>query len=196
EFGVAQGGVRVGLPTGTGGEITGLSKPFLDDVYAFTAESINRVRVAGSADITVQTVNSSVGCIAHQSIRQVGNDLFFVSERGVHSLLATERYGDVEQEFLSAPIQRIWNRINPERLRQAWATYWKQRDLYILCIPARGTRGLQSSGNPAVTWYGLDQNFMLVLHVSSRRWALWDFPGTAIAMHDSNIGPGYPVPFV
>ena len=46
-----------------------------------------------------------IPCVAHQTIVEYLNDLAFVSARGIHSMSATEQFGDLKEGFLSFPIQ-------------------------------------------------------------------------------------------
>lgn len=50
----------------------------------------------------------NVPCAAHQSIVAYQNDLAWVSTRGVHSLQATDAYGDMADGFLSFPIKDLF----------------------------------------------------------------------------------------
>ncbi len=43
-----------------------------------------------------------------QSLVAYLNDLAWISQRGIHSLTATEQFGDMREGFLSFPIQHLW----------------------------------------------------------------------------------------
>ncbi|MDO8704883.1 MAG: hypothetical protein Q7J84_08055 [Sulfuricaulis sp.] len=52
--------------------------------------------------------NRGVPCVAHQTVVTYLNDVAFLSNRGLHSLTATEAFGDLKEGFLSFPIQSIF----------------------------------------------------------------------------------------
>lgn len=54
----------------------------------------------------IEPVTFGLGCISHNSAVAVDmDDIYFASERGFHSLVVTEKFGDFEGAFLSASIQ-------------------------------------------------------------------------------------------
>ena len=153
--------------------VTGLSDGFYGDLYAFTGRTINRIRVLGDALPQREVISQSVGCSGNQTIKSVGNDLVWISEKGVHSLMTTQKYGDVESSFLSAPIQRLWDRINPKNMERACAVYSPKDELYLLAIDTGQAASLSVAG---------DGPMILVLHVPSGRWSVWDIPATAMTV--------------
>lgn len=151
--------------------VTGLSDSFYGDIYAFTTRSINRCRVDGQNFLARDIVSQAIGCSGNQTIRSVGNDLIWISEKGVHSLITTQKFGDVEESFLSLPIQRLWDRINPENMQLAQAVYVPKQELYLLAIDTGQASSLSIAGNGPT---------ILCLHVPSGRWSVWDIPATAL----------------
>lgn len=154
-----------------GDVVTALSPTFYGDIYAFTADSISRISAPSVSQLQRESVSDSLGCASHAGVVQVGNDLFFPSARGVHSLLTTQKFGDVETEFLSAPIQRLWNRIDPADLERSSACYDPQRGLYLLAVPDRH-----------MAFGGTHTTKVLVLHVQTRRWSVWDVAAECVAL--------------
>lgn len=183
-FQFSEGAVRIGVSDRSGRPITGLSGAFYGSVYAFTEDSISRVRAGGPTDLEREQVSDTIGAASNPSIIQVNNDLVFASTKGLHSLVTTQKYGDVESRFLSAPIQALWNRLDPESIRQATATYYAKKNLYLLCIrdTARALGGEYDTK-------------ILVLHVPSARWAVWDVQAEALCI-SSHWGWGQPIPLV
>lgn len=52
--------------------------------------------------------STGIPCVSHQTIVSYMNDLAFLSARGIHSLSATDQYGDMKEGFLSFPIQSVF----------------------------------------------------------------------------------------
>jgi hypothetical protein len=70
-------------------------------------------------------MSDGIGCISHNSITPVENtELLWVSERGVHSMSATDTYGAFDAAFVSADIQRTFNEdFTKSRLPFVWGAY-------------------------------------------------------------------------
>jgi len=86
-------------------------------------------------DFAMSEVTKAIGGASHHTIQNVGNDQYFVSPYGVHSLLTTEKFGDYEDAFLSHDIRDLWNRgVNSDYLRFAWAVNNEPADRYELLL--------------------------------------------------------------
>ena len=98
---VAAGGGQ--LPTGT--DVVQI-KPFRDNLFIFGANAIKKIIVdAGTGDFVVDNVTSNVGCIARDSVLEIGGDLMFLAPDGLRPVAGTSRIGDVELETISKSIQ-------------------------------------------------------------------------------------------
>jgi len=93
----------------------------------FVAKRTKLYKITGFApeEYAVELVSSGVGCIAHNSIVYIDqDDIFFASDKGFHSLAATERYGDFEGSYVSADIQKTFNDdFTKSRLKYIWGAY-------------------------------------------------------------------------
>jgi hypothetical protein len=81
-------------------------KPFRNDLFIFGGNSIKKA----SADLTsglflIDQVTTNVGCIARDSILEIGGDLMFLAPDGFRPVSGTSRIGDVELETISKAIQ-------------------------------------------------------------------------------------------
>src|SRR5206468_11107896 len=118
-------------------------------------------------------VSATIGCCAHGSIVQCGNDIYFLSEtgRGVYALSRAPASGQAGiWQPISAPIKRYIDRINWSAISSARATYWN--DLYMLAVPLDGA---------------IDNNFMLIYSVNIGTWqGIWwlDIAAKSIAPRD------------
>jgi hypothetical protein len=89
-----------------GDTVTGLKK-FRDTLYIFTRNRIYKLTGSSIDDFQVSPVAANVGCIAPDTIQEVGGDLMFLSADGIRPLGATERIGDIEIATISRAIQPL-----------------------------------------------------------------------------------------
>ena len=83
---------------------------------------------------STETVNRRIGCVAHRSIQQVGNDVFFLSEDGVRTLGRTLSDQEIGVSSpISEPIDDIIKRINWAYIDTASSVYHANR--YLLSVP-------------------------------------------------------------
>lgn len=77
----------------------------------FIAKSTKLYRVRGVIPFhSIELVSEGIGCVSHESVVTIDqSDVVFVSQRGVHSLAATEKFGDFDDTFISKPIQKSFN---------------------------------------------------------------------------------------
>ena len=80
-------------------------KPFRDDLFVFGNNSIKKINVNTSNIFVLDQVTANVGCVARDSVLEIGGDLMFLSPDGFRPCASTSRIGDVELETLSKPIQ-------------------------------------------------------------------------------------------
>jgi hypothetical protein len=86
--------------------VTGLAT-FRNTLYIFCQKSIAKLVGSSSTDFAIEFVTRSLGCIAADSIQEVGGDLVFLAPDGVRSVAATERIGDVSLGLISNPIRSV-----------------------------------------------------------------------------------------
>ena len=86
--------------------ITGIVK-FRDNLYIFGSDKIKRLVGNSSADFVLQEVTNNIGCIAPDSIIEIGGDILFLASDGIRPIQGTARIGDIELETISKPIQQI-----------------------------------------------------------------------------------------
>jgi hypothetical protein len=80
-------------------------KPFRDDLFVFGTNSIKKVSPDITAGFVTDQVTTNVGCIARDSVLEIGGDLMFLAPDGFRPVSGTSRIGDVELETISKPIQ-------------------------------------------------------------------------------------------
>lgn len=121
----------------------------------------------GSGAWTLGTVTREYGCYAPLSVAQVGSDVWFLSRKGVASVLQTVQ--GVTQgvaEPVSKPMKRYLDLIDWRAATVATAVYWNNR--FYIAVPLKG-----QTGTPI-------NNGWLVFNFLLKNWeGLWQ--GTALA---------------
>lgn len=131
------GGGYVDIDKDAGDEVKGLVE-FQDAIVVFKERSIWSVTLSVSGDIVVPTVKMimrGVGCVSHRTIRNVENDVFFLSRRGVYTLGNEPNFLNVlRTNEVSARIRPIFETLTASQLEQACAVYSGNK--YRLAYPA------------------------------------------------------------
>lgn len=122
---------------GQGGQMTGLKPWSNQDLLVFKEQRIYAATInnASPGSWTITPITSDIGCMSHHSIQQVGQDLFFLAQDGVRSLLQSAQDKKRGSALpLSYPIQDIVNQINWQYAADvACSTLWK--GVYWLSVP-------------------------------------------------------------
>ena len=100
DFTAALGGGTIDLDA----EITGL-EVFREQLFAFTETSIYVIAGSTIADWLVRPVTQDIGCVARDTVQEIGGDVIFLSADGLRLLSATERNNDFGLGVISKPIQ-------------------------------------------------------------------------------------------
>tara|TARA_R110002072_G_scaffold34195_1_gene102588 strand:- start:450 stop:2120 length:1671 start_codon:yes stop_codon:yes gene_type:complete len=80
-------------------------KPFRDNLFVFGSNSIKKISVNSSGAFALENVTTNVGCVAPDSVLEIGGDLVMLSASGVRPIAGTSRIGDIELSPLSTSIQ-------------------------------------------------------------------------------------------
>jgi hypothetical protein len=102
DFAVANGAgvINVGFPVVA-------MKPFRDALYIFGTNNIRKLTGTDTSNFTIQVVTDDLGCMATDSVMEIGGDLVFLSQDGLRPVTGTDRIGDVNLETVSKNIQSI-----------------------------------------------------------------------------------------
>lgn len=101
DFSVANGGGVINV----GHSITGLTV-FRDQLIIFSRNKIQRLVGSSVSDFQLVPIAEDIGCIASDTIQEVGGDIMFLGPDGLRLLSATERIGDFGLNLASAPIEK------------------------------------------------------------------------------------------
>ena len=106
-----------------------------DKLVVFNRNSIHIV--ANSLDLgssVSQLITNEVGCLARNSVQQIGNSMIFLSDNGVYGLNFIDLYNLRGQDVpLSASIEGTIKRINKAYASKAKSVYFDNR--YYLAVP-------------------------------------------------------------
>ena len=88
-----------------GAKITGLIV-FRDILVIFTERTISQLTGNTISDFVLQPVTRNVGCVATDTIQEIGGDLIFLGPEGLRLFALTDRLGDFNIGLVSKPIQK------------------------------------------------------------------------------------------
>ena len=89
-----------------GFNITGMAK-FRDGLFIFGKDRIKKVVADPTIVFDQQEVTNNIGCIATDSIIELGGDVLFLASDGIRPIQGTARIGDIELETVSKPVQQL-----------------------------------------------------------------------------------------
>ena len=86
-------------------------KSFRNELFIFGTTNIKKLSGTSSVNFAVQTVTDDLGCLATDSVIEIGGDLLFLSQDGLRPIAGTAKIGDVNLETVSKNIQSIFTDI-------------------------------------------------------------------------------------
>ena len=86
-------------------------KPFRDSLYIFGTNHISKLIGNNISNFELEPVTDDLGCLATDSVIEVGGDLLFLSQDGLRPVSGTDKIGDVNLETVSKDIQSIFTDI-------------------------------------------------------------------------------------
>ncbi len=106
DFSVANGSgiINVGFP------IVAI-KTFRDALFIFGSNNIRKLVGNNISNFVLETVTDDLGCLATDSVIEIGGDLLFLSQDGLRPVSGTDKIGDVNLETVSKDIQSIFTDI-------------------------------------------------------------------------------------
>jgi len=165
------GSGSIDIDPGDGGRIVAIAS-HKNDLWVFKGPykmSIHRITGTTPSTFARTTFIEGISAANQHCVFPFGDDLGFVSPRGtVHSLKATDAYGDYTQSYMNYPILS-WCR---DYMNQSQYQYWQAatdflRGITVLTFPLSG----YTDNNRCLM---LDWRFMSQGEPHPR-WALWDF---------------------
>lgn len=118
-----------------GGFTTGIGPSFQGELIIYKNTGIYRLQGDDPENFVMSPITKKIGGIGHHAIQNILNDQYFLSPFGVHSLLTTERFGDLEYTFLSNDIRDFWNdQARRDQLARTWAFNNEHFDRYEILL--------------------------------------------------------------
>ena len=125
------------LNAGASDFIVGMLSFADNQLVVFNRNSLHLINLQGTTNLaqsTVRMITDEVGCIARQSIIQVGSNILFLSDNGVYGMTFIDRYNLRGTEIpLSESINETIKRINLDQADQSVAAYFENR--YYIAVP-------------------------------------------------------------
>lgn len=136
-----------------GGKITGLVT-FREALIVFMEKGISQLIGNTLADFNLQPITRRVGCVAADTIQEVGGDIMFLGQDGLRLLGATDRVGDFNLGIVSKAIQKETTDLIAASSSFASVTI-KQKSQYrifgynqsVTANSSKGILGTQMSGD-------------------------------------------------
>lgn len=177
-----------------GDRIIGISKPFHKRVYLFKGPSLGSIHeIAGNtlSTLTKDKIFTGLPLQNHKGLVTTTNDIFWISKYGIHSLNATQKYGDTEMAFLSLPIQDVFqNDLDLQQIENAVGYH----DPYLGVVGWFVTPSGQTTNQWALVYHYLLSD---PSPQGKKYWSVWKFTGlagfsagTAVTPSGQAVGPG------
>ena len=118
-------------------------KAFRDALFIFGVNNIRKLVGNNIADFVVQEVTDDLGCLATDSVVEIGGDVYFLSQDGYRPVSGTNKIGDVNLESISRSIQSIFTDVVlQEDLDGLSAVLVRQKSQFRVFFSAAETTGL------------------------------------------------------
>jgi len=136
-------------------------KPFRDNLFVFGNNSIKKVSADTTAGFVADQVTANVGCVAPDSVMEIGGDLIFLAPDGLRPVAGTSRIGDVELETVSKSIQATlvdliknndMSTLNGVVIRSKSQVRYFVGDATVFANDSAGIIGGLSDSNGSISW--------------------------------------------
>jgi hypothetical protein len=175
------------IPIGTGdGDPNGISAifpTFQADLFVSKKTKLYRLVGTDPETIVIKKITDGLGCVSHNSVALVEqSDCLFVSEKGVHSLVTTDQFGDFASTYISKNIQTTFNEdFSAAQLPVCQAAYIPNLNAVAFAFTEESAANRvysETSSNNAVYFYD----------IPSKEWYRWfDVPcASLMAASDSD----------
>jgi hypothetical protein len=123
-------------------------KQFRDTLFIFGKNAIKSLVGTNIADFVVAEVTTNLGCIAPDSVVEIGGDLLFLGPDGFRPVAGTAKIGDVELETVSKRVQFTINAVLSELIAEdidvetLSAVVIRKKSQFRFFIPNEGSFGI------------------------------------------------------
>lgn len=150
------GAVDIGVGDGDPGGITAIFPSFKGVLFVAKRTKLYKISGFTPEDFEIELISSGVGCVSHNSVASIDqDDMYYVSERGIHSVSTTQQYGDFIGSYLSKDIQKTFNdTFTKNRLKYCWGAYLAEKNIYAIAVT---DSSLSATENLAIWAYNIPQ---------------------------------------
>ena len=148
------GAIDIGVGDGDPVGLSAIFPAFQNTLYIAKQTKLYSITGYTPETYQINTISDGIGCVSHNAAVAIDHDdIIFLSEKGVHSLIGTIQFGDVESKYLSKDIQGTINTSwTKSALANAWGCYLSQINSVAFCVPDTNYAG---TGNTAIWLYNL-----------------------------------------
>lgn len=153
------GVIDIGIGDGDPEGIISILPPFKGALFLSKSRTMYRLPDPGIELSRVEVVSQGIGSIAHKGAASIDmDDVFFISDRGFHSLAATNSYGDFSAAFISDKIQNAFSDFTQSRKTYTWGQYFPQINSVVWSVA-------QDSATA--------QDMVWVYNIKFKEWTRW-----------------------
>ncbi len=135
----------IDVQAGDGDRIIGAIS-FREKLFVFKGPRIGSIHIisgtapTGSDGFSRHRFNKGIPLQTHNSLLEIGNDVLFMSNRGIHSLAATEKFGSFAGKEETRFLKKFFReQINPTRLDRVWACDYSQKSCAVWAMTQAGS---------------------------------------------------------
>ena len=127
--------------------VTALFPPYYGRMVVAKRRSLYQIQnnfdSSGNAYFGVTpVVSSGLGCISHNGVVGLDSDVIYPSERGIHTMSMTNKLGQIDMEYMSAPIQNLYQEnVDFFRADNMRAIYIPEINHYLLSLTTKSSAG-------------------------------------------------------
>jgi hypothetical protein len=135
----------IDIQVGDGDRIVGAIS-FREKLFIFKGPNIGSIHTisgtapTGSDSFSRKRFSRGIPLQTHNSLLEIGNDILFMSPRGIHSLAATEMFGSFTGKEETRFLKKFFReQINTSRLNRVWAVDYSQKSCAMWAMTAAGS---------------------------------------------------------
>lgn len=153
--------------------IISLAKPFRGRFFVSKKNKIVDLRGDAPENFRPVVITEGLGMVSHGAIIPVDvNDLMFVSDKGFHSMVATDTQGDFDSAFLSIKIQPAFNSFESEAIDKISGAYYPDLNSVAFTVTDSGST---------------TNNNMYLYNIIEQEWYRWpDVYAQSVAIYQKN----------